>query len=88
MLRDSQGMRYNIEIQRADKGAGAKRARYNSSLIDSNILPAGFEVENLAEPMSIFITENDAIAGINPFIILTDILRDGRNLWRWFPYHI
>ncbi|MBD5135687.1 MAG: hypothetical protein HDT39_06970 [Lachnospiraceae bacterium] len=46
---DSTGKKYNIEIQRADKGAGAKRARYNSSLIDSDILPAGFEVENLAE---------------------------------------
>ena len=25
---------YNIEVQRNDKGAGVKRARYNSSLID------------------------------------------------------
>ena len=52
---DSEDKKYNIEIQRADKGAGAKRARYNSSLIDSNILPAGFEVENLAETYVIFI---------------------------------
>ena len=29
---DSENKKYNIEIQRADKGAGAKRARYNSSL--------------------------------------------------------
>ena len=27
---------YNIEIQRSDKGAGVKRVRYNSSLIDAN----------------------------------------------------
>ena len=27
---DSKGKKYDIEIQRADKGAGAKRARYNS----------------------------------------------------------
>ncbi len=40
---DSQGKKYNIEIQRAEKGAGAKRARYNSSLIDSDILPTGVE---------------------------------------------
>lgn len=58
---DSKGRKFNIEIQRADRGAGAKRARYNSSLIDSNILPAGFEVENLAETFVIFITENDVI---------------------------
>ena len=32
---------YNIEIQRSDKGAGAKRARYNSSLIDANVTEPG-----------------------------------------------
>ena len=30
---DSNNRIYNIEIQRSDRGAGAKRARYNSSLI-------------------------------------------------------
>lgn len=56
---DSDNKEYNIEIQRADKGAGARRARYNSSLIDSNIIPSGFDVENLPETFVIFITEND-----------------------------
>lgn len=28
---------YNIEVQRNDKGAGVKRARYNSSLLDANV---------------------------------------------------
>ena len=63
---DSQNKKYNIEIQRADKGAGAKRARYNSSLIDSNILPAGVEVENLGDTYVIFITENDVIGKNKP----------------------
>lgn len=63
---DSKGRKFNIEIQRADRGAGAKRARYNSSLIDSNILPAGFEVENLAETFVIFIRENDVIGRNKP----------------------
>lgn len=63
---DSKGRKFNIEIQRADRGAGAKRARYNSSLIDSNILPAGLEVENLAETFVIFITENDVIGRNKP----------------------
>lgn len=34
---DRQNQVYNIEIQRDDKGAGVKRARYNSSLIDANV---------------------------------------------------
>lgn len=63
---DSRGRKYNIEIQRDEKGAGARRARYNSSLIDSDILPAGFEVENLAETYVVFITESDVIGGNKP----------------------
>ena len=35
---DSSDRKYNFEIQRSDKGAGVKRARYNSSIIDANIL--------------------------------------------------
>ena len=58
---DSEGKKYNIEVQRADKGAGAKRARYNSSLMDANILPAGDDFEQLPETYVIFITEKDVI---------------------------
>ena len=63
---DSEDKKYNIELQRMDKCAGAKRARYNCSLIDSNILPAGVDVENLAETYVIFITENDVIGWNKP----------------------
>ena len=58
---DSKGKKYNIEVQRADKGAGEKRARYNSSLIDANILLAGDDTKNLPETYIIFITENDVM---------------------------
>ena len=44
---DSQGMRYNIEIQRSDKGAAVKRARYNSNLIDSNVTEPGEKYEKI-----------------------------------------
>jgi len=36
--RDSEGKEYDIELQRADKGAGPRRARYNSALMDANAL--------------------------------------------------
>ena len=58
---DEQGKKYNIEIQRSDKGAHAKRARYNSSLIDANITEPGEAYENLAETYVIFITEKDVL---------------------------
>lgn len=73
---DSKGKKYNIEIQRADKGAGAKRARYNSSLIDSNILPAGIDVENLAETFVIFITENDVLGKNKPIYHIDRYIRE------------
>lgn len=56
---DRAGTFYNIEVQRADKGASRKRARYNSSLLDSNITIPGDEYDALAETYVIFITEND-----------------------------
>ena len=63
---DSHGMRYDIEIQRADRGASPKRARYNSSLIDDQILIAGDSYEVLPETYVIFITENDVIGKGKP----------------------
>lgn len=56
---DTEKRVYNIEIQRSDKGAGVKRARYNSSLIDANVTEPGEKYENLCESYVIFITEND-----------------------------
>ena len=40
---------YNIEVQRSDKGAGVKRARYNSSILDANLTQPGDQYENLNE---------------------------------------
>ena len=60
--RDNSGKVYNIEIQRDDRGAGFKRARYNSSLIDANVLPTGDDPNNLPETYVIFLTENDTFS--------------------------
>ena len=67
---DKAGRVYNIEIQRNDKGAGAKRARYNSSLIDANVTEPGEDYERLNETFVIFITENDVLgAGLSIYHI-------------------
>lgn len=73
---DSKGKKYDIEIQRADKGAGAKRARYNSSLIDSNILPKGISVENISDSYVIFITEHDVLGGNKPIYHIDRYVRE------------
>lgn len=78
---DSTGMRYNIEIQRDDRGAGAKRARHNSSLIDTNILLSGDDAENLPENFVIFITEQDVIGGNKPVYHIDRTIRETGNLF-------
>ena len=50
-----------MEVQRSDKGAGRKRARYNSSMMDANLLKKGEDFDKLLETWVIFITENDVM---------------------------
>ena len=63
---DSTGRKFNIEIQRADKGAGRKRARYNSSMMDAHLLEKGEDFDELPETYVVFITENDGIGKGHP----------------------
>ena len=70
---------YNIEIQRSDKGASVKRARYNSSLIDSNVTEPGEKYENLCESYIIFITENDIMkAGLPIYHVDRTVTETGK----------
>lgn len=73
---DDMQKKYNIEIQRVDKGAGAKRARYNSSVIDANSLPAGTEFDELPETYVIFITENDVMGSNEPIYHIDRIVKE------------
>ncbi|HIU57487.1 MAG TPA: PD-(D/E)XK nuclease family transposase [Candidatus Ornithomonoglobus merdipullorum] len=59
LARDGHGTLYNIEIQRGEKGAAAKRARYHASLMDAGITSPGDDFEHLPELYVIFITESD-----------------------------
>ena len=59
LAEDSEGKLYDCEVQRANEGAAARRARYNSSMMDSRALAKGAEFAALPETWVIFITEND-----------------------------
>lgn len=63
---DSTDKEFDVEIQRSDAGAGAKRARHNSSLLDAHILKPGDNTENIPDSYVIFITENDVMKGNQP----------------------
>ena len=63
---DSAGRKINVEIQRSDKGAGRKRARYNSSMMDANLLRKGENFDELPETYVVFITEHDVLGDGQP----------------------
>ena len=50
---------YDVEIQRSDEGAIPRRARFNSSMIDSREVSKGTLFLDLPETYVIFITEHD-----------------------------
>lgn len=56
---DSFGQKYDLEIQRADRGANPHRARYHSSVMDIENLNVGQEFNELPNTYTIFITEKD-----------------------------
>ena len=61
--KDKTGKLYNIEVQRADIGAGEKRARYYSAILDANSLLPRQDFDKLPETYVIFITEHDVLKG-------------------------
>lgn len=67
---DSNNVEFDIEIQRADKGADRKRARYHSSILDAHLLRPGEDFKDLPETYVVFITENDVIGGNLPIYII------------------
>lgn len=68
---DSTGAKYDVEVQRSDKGAVPKRGRYNSSLLDCNTLDTGDNFEKLLKTYVIFITENDYFRAGLPMYAIT-----------------
>jgi len=78
---DNTGKRYNIEIQRDDRWAGARRARYNSSHVDANILLVNDDTETLPENFMIFITEHDVLGGNKPVYHIDRTIRETGGLF-------
>ena len=73
---DRENRAYNIEVQRSDRGASEKRARYNSSLLDANLTDAGNDYDALNETYVIFITENDVLKAGLPIYHVDRTIRE------------
>lgn len=79
---DSKGNRYDIEIQRADKGAGTHRARYNSALTDADMLRASTDFEkDLKDSYVIFITEGDPLGKDLPLYHVERVVMETKELF-------
>ncbi len=50
---------YNVEVQKEPRGASAKRARFNSSMLDTKMLLPGEKPRRIANSYVIFITKTD-----------------------------
>ena len=70
------GHEFNIEIQRAKKGAVPRRARYHSSIMDANALAEGADYEKLPETYVIFITETDVLGKGKPIYMIRRMIED------------
>ena len=78
---DSHNRVFNVEVQRSDRGAGAKRTRYNSALIDANVTEPGDQYEDLNETSVIFITENDVMKAGLPIYHIDRVVRETGKLF-------
>ena len=67
---------YNIEIQREGKGAGCKRARFHSSMIDTKMLLAGQDFDVINESYVIFITESDVLGAGLPLYHIDRVVQE------------
>ena len=75
------GQEFNIEIQRAKKGAAPRRARYHSSIMDANALPERADYEKLPESYVIFITETDVLGKGKPLYVIERTIRGDGDLF-------
>ena len=76
LAEDSEGKLYDCEVQRANEGATPRRARYNSSMMDSRELAKGAEFSELPETWVIFITENDIYGAGYPLYHVERIVQE------------
>lgn len=67
---DATGKKYDLEIQRADKGADPHRASYHSSVMDVENLNADQNFNELPDTYTIFIVEKDFFGKGEPIYIV------------------
>ena len=68
--KDGTGKHYNVEVQQKPEGAHTRRARFNSSMMDSRMLKEGQDFSELQDSYMVFITRTDIFGqGIPVYMI-------------------
>ena len=67
---------YDIEVQQEKAGAGQKRLRYHSSIIDAHSLFAGEDFEKLPESKVIFIVDEEVENEVAPILHIKRTVRE------------
>lgn len=77
---------YNIEIQRADKGASGKRIRYHQAMLDSHTLKKNKKFEDLPTLYIIFILEHDLFEKGEPIYFVNKTLNIRDEEGNYLPF--
>ena len=87
LAKDSTGKNYNVEVQKKPEGAHIRRARFNSSMMDSRMLKEGQDFSELQDSYMVFITQKDIFGyGIPIYTInrhfeeIDDLFDDGSHI--------
>ena len=73
---DSDGVEFDVEVQRNTKGSHVRRARYHQSMMDSRLLKKKQEFKELKDTYVIFICQHDKFKENKPIYHVDKIVRE------------
>ena len=76
LAEDGFGRYFNVEVQRSDEGASVRRARFYSSVLDTQFLQANRDYNELPDSYIIFITENDVFKKGLPLYSVERVIKE------------
>lgn len=81
LAKDGTGKHYNVEVQQKPEGAHIRRARFNSSMMDSRMLKKGQDFSELQDSYMVFITRTDIFGQGIPIYTINRHFEETRELF-------
>ena len=73
---DGNGVHFDVEVQRNEKGSDARRARFNAGMMDSRMLRKKQEFKELKDRYVIFICQHDKFGKKKPIYHIDKTVRE------------